>query len=313
VTVYESDPDAAPDDEFEPGNLRHLVPGNRGRLLDPRRTGIALRTVDAEKGTFEVEVTAFEDAGAVWEIEAERMDRFQFVPGQPTADASLVAALEDAIERFDRPLAVPADGDRRAATERDIAAAQPDARSFLPGDSPFEALDAYLRALGLAELDEAFAAQFVSNPRSGERVKGHAIVVARLGLCAFAGKAIRTADLFDGDWSEERRAAHVVARLAFVRELFTLDGVDHVTLYRGVSSDRPLEPPQLASFVSATFEATVAEAHFAGGPTTVAAALYRQRVPVSRLFMTHRETAAMNRRFREAEAVLLGDPASPLF
>ena len=29
--------------------------------------------------------------------------------------------------------------------------------------------------------------------------------------------------------------------------------------------------------------------------------------------MTHRETAAMNRQFRESEAILLGDPASPLF
>lgn len=313
MTVYESDPNAAPDNEFEPGTLRHLVQGNSGRLLDPRRTPVTLLTVNAEKGTFEVEITAFEDTGAVWEIEAERIDRFQFLPGQLFADESLVAALEEAIERFDQPVAVPADGDRRAATEHKIVAARPHARAFLPSDSPVDALDAYLRELDLADMDEAFAAQFVSNPASGELVKGHAIVVARLGLCPFTGKAIRTADLFDGEWSEERRAAHIVARLAFVRELFALDGVDHVTLHRGLSSDRPLEPPRLSSFVSATFDATVAEAHFAGGPTTVAAALYRLSVPVSRLFMTHRETAAMNRHFRESEAVILGDPASVFF
>ena len=29
--------------------------------------------------------------------------------------------------------------------------------------------------------------------------------------------------------------------------------------------------------------------------------------------MTYRETKAMNRQFAESEAVLLGDPASPLF
>jgi len=29
--------------------------------------------------------------------------------------------------------------------------------------------------------------------------------------------------------------------------------------------------------------------------------------------MTYRETRAMNRQFRESEAVLIGDPASPLF
>ena len=41
------------------------------------------------------------------------------------------------------------------------------------------------------------------------------------------------------------------------------------------------------------------------------ALLVRQRVPVSRLFMTFLETAAMNDRYREAEAVLIGDPGEP--
>ena len=75
----------------------------------------------------------------------------------------------------------------------------------------------------------------------------------------------------------------------------------------------PLEPPRAQAFVSATFDPAVADAHFAGGVTTIAAALYRQSVPVERLFMTYRETPAMNRQFRESEGVLLGDPSSPLF
>ena len=44
-----------------------------------------------------------------------------------------------------------------------------------------------------------------------------------------------------------------------------------------------------------------------------AALLARQRVPVSRLFMTFLETAAMNDRYREAEAALIGDPYNPVF
>lgn len=312
MAVYESDPDAAPDDAFEPGSLAHIVAGNRGRLLDARRTPVVVRGVSVERGTFEVEVAAFEDARAVWEIEAERADRFQFHPGQPTADVGTVAALEGAIARFDLPLSIAAAETDRAATDERIAADRERARTFLPGLSPADALGRFLEELGLAELDEAFASRYVSNASTGELVKGHAIALARLGLCPYAGKVVRSADLFAGDWAEERRAAHVVARLAFVRELFAPEG-SHVTLYRGLASEHPLEPPRGASFVSATFDPAVAEAHFGGGPTTVAAALYRQAVPVERLLMTHRETAAMNRQFRESEAILLGDPASPLF
>ena len=45
----------------------------------------------------------------------------------------------------------------------------------------------------------------------------------------------------------------------------------------------------------------------------MAAAIWRQRTPVDRLFMTFLETAAHNERFLEAEAILIGDPASPAF
>ena len=167
--------------------------------------------------------------------------------------------------------------------------------------------------LGLAELEQTFANRFVSNASSGEVVKGHAIVLARLGLCPYDGKIQRDPTLFAGDWSEERRAEHILARLAFVGELFAAEGVEAVTLYRGLASDVPLRPPKHPSFVSATFDRRVAEAHFAGAATTIAAALYRQVVAVERLFMTYRETRAMNRQFCESEGVLLGDPGSPLF
>lgn len=312
MVVYESDPDTAPDGAFEPATLAHLVAGNRGRLLDARRTPVVVRSVSVERGTFEVEVAAFEDVGAVWELEAERAGRFQFHPGQATADAAAVTALEAAIARFDRPLSIAASAADLARTEERIAAERGRARRFLPDALPFDALERFLGELGVAELDEAFASRYVSNAGSGEVVKGHAIVLAQLGLCPYDGKVVRSPDLFAGEWTEERRAAHVVARLAFVRELFAPGG-NSVTLYRGLASERPLELSRGASFVSATFDPAVAEAHFGGGPTTVAAALHRQAVPVERLFMTYRETAAMNRQFRESEAVLLGDPASPLF
>jgi hypothetical protein len=41
--------------------------------------------------------------------------------------------------------------------------------------------------------------------------------------------------------------------------------------------------------------------------------MWRQIVSPDRLFMTFLETAAMNRQFKEAEAVLIGDPANRAF
>jgi antitoxin component HigA of HigAB toxin-antitoxin module len=311
--VYERDPHAAPDDAFETGTLEHLVPGNRGRLLDARRTPVIVRRILPETGMFEVEVAAFEDAGACWEIEVERVGSFQFEPGQESADDETVAALDEARRRFDRPLSIPCAETERAETSARIEAARARARELLPGPSPFAALEAFLEERGLATLEEAFAERFVSNASSGELVKGHAIVLAQLGLCPYEGKVVRSPDLFAAEWSEERRADHIVSRLGFVRELHAVDGHDRVTLYRGLASDVPLTAPRTRSFVSATFDQSVAEAHFSGGPSTVAAAIYRQVVPVERIFMTYRETRAMNRQFRESEAVLIGDPGSPLF
>ena len=57
--IYASDPDARPDADFLPGELRHLVVGNQGRLLDARRTPIAITAVMPETGGFEVEIGAF--------------------------------------------------------------------------------------------------------------------------------------------------------------------------------------------------------------------------------------------------------------
>jgi hypothetical protein len=52
---------------------------------------------------------------------------------------------------------------------------------------------------------------------------------------------------------------------------------------------------------------------FDAGPATRVAALYRQDVSIERLFMSYVETAAMNRRFQEAEALLLADPRNLAF
>ena len=77
-SLYEHDPGMKPDSEFELGRLRHLMLGNDGRLLDARRTPVRVVGLRPELAFFEVEVLAFEDRGARWELPMDAVDRFQF-------------------------------------------------------------------------------------------------------------------------------------------------------------------------------------------------------------------------------------------
>jgi hypothetical protein len=330
--VYEAHPDPAPDAEFAPGELAHLVVGNRGRLLDARRTPVAVTALAPEVGAFEVRIGAFEDAGARWLLPLEDVGRFQFALGSGRAAPRAVVELERAVARFDRPLEVAADPAARAATLERLRAERAAVRAWLAPRGVRVDLDAcvagrhgdpHARALlgewlaarggGLHDLERRFAATLVSNPDSGEVVKGHAIVLAELGLCPYRGKVVRDPALFAGAWSRARRGEHIVARLAFVQELLAAAGRETVTLYRGAAVDGPLPEPRPRSLVSATFSRAVAEEHFAGGPATQVAVLWRQAVPLARVLMTFVETAAMNERYREAEAVLVGEPGNRAF
>jgi hypothetical protein len=323
--VYESDPQAAPDSDFVAGELGWLVAGNRGRLLDARRTPVAVAGVNVETGMFTVEILGFEDAGARWELPVEEVGRFQFARGGRRAPDDLVAALAEAARRFDRPGDVACEPGAREATLRRLDETRARARAWLTHDVDveraiarragdprlFAALDGFLAERGLAAMEREFSRVFVSNPGSGEVVKGHAIVLAELGLCPYSGKVVRDPATFAGEWAKARRAEHLLARLAFTQELWSSLG--EAALYRAAATDGPLPERRPGSFVSATFSREVAEAHFAGGPTTRVAVLWRQALPLDRLFMTFLETEAMNHPYREAEAVLIGDPANRAF
>jgi hypothetical protein len=324
--IHESDPDQAPDSDFEPGDLGHLVPGNTGRMLDTRRTPVRVGSVDPDLGTFEVEVLEFEDRGARWLVEVERVSRFQFPPDAPRARAATVAALAAAVDRFGQSLDIPIDPRARGRTrarlldeERRAATALGDGPQHIDlggrlGDASVQrALHEHLAPRGLTDLEAGFAACYVSNPSSGELVKGHEIVIARLGLVPYHGKVVRDPRLFDGEWSEDRRAEHVIARLGFVRAMLRAGGHDRVWLYRGLTAEGPLSVPPARTFVSTTFDRAVAESIAGRGPATVVSVLIGQLVPVDRVFMTFIETAELNRVYHEAEAILLADRPNRAF
>jgi hypothetical protein len=328
--IYQSDPNQAPDSDYVPGTLAHLLAGNRGRLLDDRRTPITVTAVRPETGAFELEIGAFEDAGARWELPLQDVARFQFARDARPAPAAVVADLERARARFDRDTRVDVDPAARAATLARLDTERARAREWLDGRLPgvdvaacvarragdkalYALCEQYLAARDLAAIDARFAETFVSNAASGEIVKGHAIVLADLGLCPYDGAIVRDPATFDGAWSRARRAEHLVARLALTQALLAALGHAAPTLHRGAAVDGLLPARRPASFVSATFSAAVADAHFEGGPETTTAVRWRQVVAPERVLMTFLETPAFNARYAEAEAVLVGDPANRAF
>ena len=113
---YEHDPEMAPDSAFEPGRVDHLVVGNEGRLLDARRTPVRVVGLRPALAFFEVEVLAFEDRGARWELPMDAVDRFQFALDAWRADAATAAAYTDAVRRFDEVVEIPTSSGHRSAT-----------------------------------------------------------------------------------------------------------------------------------------------------------------------------------------------------
>ncbi len=328
MSVYLSNPDAPPDSAFELGALHHVVVGNTGRLLDTRRTPVSVVDIRVDTGQFVVRIDDFEDRGAEWVIPFESVSRYQFAAGARRAPAIDVRRFEEAIHRFDRPLRVPRDETALLATDRRLEEARAAADTWLAAHSQFFAaagtlpdpatrtgdtrlqadLRAYLERHSLADMEEPFARRYVSNPHSGEMVKGHCIVIAGLGLASYSGTVVRDPALFGGDWSRARRADHVIQRMAFVSALLARCGQRRVVLYRGMSTEGPLESRDRPTLVSATFDRGVAESHFECGTPEATRVLQAQAVPIGRIFMTYLETAAMNAPFKEAEAVLLPGP-----
>lgn len=327
-SVYQSDPDRAPDSQFVPGELGHLVPGNHGRLLDPRRTPVHVTRVLPGSGFFEVEIDAFEDAGARWLVPLEEVTSYQFAAGGELADGAAVAELRRCATRHGVRVQIAADpaaGERTRARLREeyaqaaawlTSAGAPERFDPLPliEDAacwPAAAgwLRRYLGQRDLCGMEEQLAAGYVSNPWAGDLVLAHFTVLAELGLGTLAGRGVRDPAAFAGGWTRERRADHILARIGFTHALWARAAAS-VMLYRGVGCQDPATGRQRASsrrelpLVSASFSRQVAESHF-GSPSVTAGALYRQPLRPGHLFMTFLETEAMSRRYREAEAVLL--------
>jgi hypothetical protein len=281
--IFQFNPDMAPDSNFEPGELQHLVKDNLGRLLDPRRTPVRLIAVHLETGMFEVELLDFEDKGARWLYPFEAIGKYQFALDSAKAPFQQIECFRDVIHRLDRPLSISCD-DRvskemiaSVMTERERAREwlSSESRFFASGElfqpgglegipSLYEDLRAYMDYHGLIDMEDEFATQWMSNSESGEFIKGFRIVVAEMGLSPFEGTIMRDPCLFNEPWSKPRRAQYILKRMAFVQQVFSQNGIERPMLYRTLTCAGPLERRNTTrSFISATFNREVAEALFA--------------------------------------------------
>src|ERR1041384_4224284 len=129
--MYQTDPDARPDTEFAPGELRWLVAGNTGRLLDDRRTPVRVTDTDLDHGYFEAEILAFEDAGARWLVPLEDVTRYQFAPEGTSASPDAVAAMAEVLARLDVPVEITADPAEGLRSRGQIAGARAHAGAWL--------------------------------------------------------------------------------------------------------------------------------------------------------------------------------------
>jgi len=325
MPIHQSNPDRRPDDNFLPGEIALLVPGNRCRLLDGRRTPGVIEAYHPESATFTWRITDYEDEGNAWSLPAEDIKKFQFEEGSRRLAPEEVRDIMGRVEVFQEPLIIEADPKTRAVTERAIIYLKGGALAWLKQHSQFFEKDPsldfdsrkgspelaqdllhYMEDHELRDLEFRTAENVVLNPHSGELVKGMLIVFAELGLVDYRGTIPRTDDIFQWEMSKDARKKYLAHRLAFMGAVFQLLGIDEVVLYRGMSTETAWEKKR-RSFLSCTFNLAVARAfaEFERGNKYRHAYLAKTTVPVDRLWMTYLETAAMNRQYHEAEALVL--------
>ncbi len=327
--IYASSPTANLSDiDVEPGRVAHLVPGNSARLRDARRTPVTVMAVQTQIAMFSVRVDAFEDRGAVWHLPVREVAALDF---KPHSHKLLSPKRSGELTRVDRTYPVHVAVRKPSArvsrnTEFAIKTARDSARAFLAsarkpdslaiqsrrGNARLqELMTRFMTTVGCERIETEIARKWASNPHAHESVKAHMIVMARIGLGRYDAAPLRDRTTLLGPGTSWHRRRHIVHRIGFVGAMFEHYGFGTVQLWRGLTVAGSGLRKTSWPLVSATFSRRVAQEHFASERSDqTGAALYRNCVPVSRLFMTYVETAHLNEPFREAEAVVVADPAA---
>lgn len=330
--IHKYDKNMKNDDQFIEGDICYLVEGNRCRLLDGRRTTGVIEKYFEESGIFRWRITKYEDEGKYWDLPAEDIIKFQFEKDSKKLRMTEVKQIQKKIEPFQKTIRIEAHKSDREKTEEEIQVTKKEIKEWLENKSLFfndreklkfssnegsmllaKDLINYMKSVDFEEEEKRTAESMVLNPNSGEWIKGLSIVLAEMGLVPYEGKIPRTRDIFEGMGSKKNRARYIINRLAFIRAYFSLLNMHEVVLYRGMSSEHSWRDIT-RTFLSCTFSLEVAQAFSDFNPESKYKTSYLIKMPcaVNQLFMTYIETEAMNRQYKEAEALLLYDQSITL-
>lgn len=327
MAVHQYDNDMRSDTEFINGNIDFLAEGNHCRLLDGRRTSGIIEKYFKDSAMFRWRITKYEDKGKYWDLPAENIKRFQFEKDSKRLSSKEILGIEKAIENYQKIITITVDEDERENILEEVKETMEETVGWLKENSLFirngeklnfssaegpedlaKDLKSYMKYIGLSKEEELTADTMVLNPNSGEWIKGMKIVLAEMGLASFKGKVPRTKDIFQGIGSKENRRKYIINRLAFIRAYFSMLGINEVILYRGMSNEN-LWQDISRTLLPCTFSLEVGQAFsdFNRESKYRSSYLVKMTVPVEKLFMTYLETEAMNRQYKEAEALILYD------
>ena len=326
MSLHQKSENKKPDSCFQRGTLYHLVPGNKGRVLDGRRTPGLIERYDGESAMFVWKITDFEDKGRHWEIPAEDISSYQFEKSSKKLSKEEVMVIESKCRLFSEKAVIPGLESEFKRTAQLIQDKKEDAKSWFQSQSQFvkmgeprldlhsttgirplyNDLESYLKINGVLDLEKKTACQFLLNPRSGEWIKGLRIVMAEMGLLDFNEKRPRTKDIFQGIGCKKKRRQYIISRMAFLQVFLELAGYKEVQLFRGMSTEGAwYETPRTLVSVSFNPEAAKSFSQIDRNEQITCSYLVKFVYPIENLFMTFFETKAFNDRYPEQEAVIL--------
>lgn len=326
MSLHQYDKNIAPDYNYIDGDLIYLVEGNKCRLLDGRRTEGFIEKIFIESGIFRWRITKYEDDGNFWDMDFEDIIKFQFETSASKVRLDDLKIFENKVEQYNKKIEILIDRDKQQETLKEINIISNNIMSWITdkGTDGNEykidfcsaecnkyvstLLEEYMILIGCEELESLTAKSVVLNPDSGEWFKGILIIMAKLGLINYYGKMIRTKGVFNGIGTVANRSKYIIHRIAFIKAIFSINCINEVTLYRGMSSEGKWMKIK-RSILHMTFSREVAEEFSDLGINSRFGTSYiiKMKLPIDKLFMTYIETAEMNERYKELEAIVIGD------
>jgi len=323
---YQEEDKPIPDSEYTLGHIRFIVEGNKGRYLDNRRTPGEIESVNEKHAIFYWRVGAFEDKGAIWELDFNEIENFQFEAGSREIGKRKIVQYEKTNKSYCQRVIINNNKDdlvkSNTAIKREIDIIKD--RGYLKALSETKidelnstkeliqmAINDYLQDNGLLAIDEKITRMIVSNPYSGEILKHLWFKLAKMGFVRYENRKLKVLDNLP---KEKELESYIIKRIAFVRAMFGLTNIQEITTYRGMSSSCEwLCYPK--AFSSWSFDFNVADdlAKIHDNNEVEIAYLMKRKTRINEVFMTSIETKQMNKLYDEKEILLFANPQNGIF